>query len=237
MNLHRHLHLRLNSNSNTNSYYQAPSGDAPSSSDRTYTQQSAFSQPARQEPQGKASEPTNPFEVNAPPQLKPFRPNQQSAKGSWQVNEPRRRTSFKAMFASFLAGVLVVGTLMYTADTQNWFSGNAAATTTSQQTASGTAANGTAAQGNGGASVTAARPDNIASLFETASPAVVKIETYVKPAALAAAAAAVFWMTLSSASSSVNRLHRHSSRKNRIVQICKQAESEQASSSNPTVIY
>jgi serine protease Do len=112
------------------------------------------------------------------PQLRAFTPSYGGSKGSWQANEPKKKkqgTSFGAMFMSFLAGVLVVGVLMYAADTQNWFTG--AAATSSQEQSSGS--NGqSAATGNAGLSTASARPDNIAQLFEQSSPAVVKIETY-----------------------------------------------------------
>lgn len=109
-------------------------------------------------------------------QIRAFTPSHQSGKGSWQVREPRR-TSFKAVFTSFLAGVVVVGALMYTADVRNWFTGAELATTPESESAS-TGGQTAAATGGGTASTAAARPDNIAELFETASPAVVKIETF-----------------------------------------------------------
>ncbi|MBD2872113.1 S1C family serine protease [Paenibacillus arenilitoris] len=107
--------------------------------------------------------------------------NPQTAKGSWQVREPRR-TSFKAIFSSFLAGVVLVGALMYTADLQNWFTG-AEQTTAGESESSGSGSAGSSTAGSGStAAAVAARPDNISQLFETASPAVVKIETYVNTA-------------------------------------------------------
>jgi len=83
------------------------------------------------------------------------------------------------MFLSFMAGVLVVGGLMYAADTRNWFtSGNTVAT---QSEGSGAGSGTTASSGSsGGGATLVARPDNIADLFKQASPAVVKIETYTK---------------------------------------------------------
>lgn len=116
------------------------------------------------------------------PQLRAFAPSQPSGKGPWKVKE-QRRTSFKAIFASFLAGVLVVGSLMYTADAGNWFTGKQALSAQAQAGSSSAATEGAAASsGSTTASTVAARPDNIATLFETASPAVVKIETYVNTA-------------------------------------------------------
>jgi len=120
-----------------------------------------------------------PQQLQQQTQTRAFTPSQQSGKGSWKVQEKPRRTSFLAIFASFLVGVILVGTLMYAADTSNWFTDKSAMATQTQGSGSGTSANGTT---NGNAETVAARPDNIAGLFKTASPAVVKIETYVNAA-------------------------------------------------------
>lgn len=115
-------------------------------------------------------------------QIRSFNPSQHSAKGSWKVREPRR-TSFRAVFMSFLAGVVVVGSLMYTADVRNWFTSEQALTSQAEAgSASGKSTSTAGSSGSTSASTVAARPDNIAQLFETASPAVVKIETYVNTA-------------------------------------------------------
>lgn len=114
-----------------------------------------------------------------PPQFRPMSPAGGNVKNAFQVRE-KKGPSFKSMFLSFMAGALVISGLMYAADTRNWFtSGNAVVTTQSEGSGSGT---GTTAVGSGGSSgaTVVARPDNIAQLFEQASPAVVKIETYAK---------------------------------------------------------
>ncbi|GLX65856.1 S1C family serine protease [Paenibacillus glycanilyticus] len=128
-------------------------------------------------------------EVTPPVPMRPFTYNQQAGSSSWQQREPRKKSPIRGMFVSFLAGVVVVGGLMgglmYASDTNNWFTSNSVFSS-GQANNSASAGSGSTAEGttgsNGGASVAAARPDNIAKLFETASPAVVKIETYVKPA-------------------------------------------------------
>jgi len=102
-----------------------------------------------------------------------------STNANWKVvKEPKRKT-FRSMFISFLAGALVVGGLMYAADTQNWFT-----KMTAQQPASSTVQGGiTNVNGAGSSSNTSnavVRPNNIAELSKQASPAVVKIETYVQ---------------------------------------------------------
>ncbi|MDQ6419940.1 trypsin-like peptidase domain-containing protein [Paenibacillus sp. LHD-117] len=113
-----------------------------------------------------------------PPQLRPFAPSQSTGKNGWQVKEKRGGASFKSVFVSFLAGVIVVGGLMYTADVRNWFTPSE--TVSSQSETSGAGKSAESSGSGSGLSTVAARPDNIAQLFETASPAVVKIETYAK---------------------------------------------------------
>jgi len=127
---------------------------------------------------GGDSAPGNQVEVTPPAQLRPFAPTQ-SAKGGWQGREPRR-TSFKAVFASFMVGVVAVGTLMFMADRQNWFSSDQAL---GASPSVGQGANTNAKPGDDGVVSTASdvvRPNNIAQIFEQASPAVVKIQTFSK---------------------------------------------------------
>jgi serine protease Do len=113
-----------------------------------------------------------------PTQLRPFTPSHGGGKNGWQAKKEKKTgTSFKAVFASFLAGVILVGGLMYTADVRNWFTSNEVVTT---QTESNGASQSAQAGAGSGLSTAAARPDDIAQLFETASPAVVKIETFTK---------------------------------------------------------
>lgn len=95
--------------------------------------------------------------------------------------EKKRAGGFGKMFLSFMAGVVAVGLLMYTADSQNWFSKGTAATQGSSYTSnSGSSSSNGAAQGKT-SSLMMDRPDNISELFNSSSPAVVKIETYSKP--------------------------------------------------------
>jgi len=95
---------------------------------------------------------------------------------SFQVSKKKPSGAFGKMFLSFMAGAIVVGLLMYTADVQNWFTSNKAITQ-QQITAPTTEKGSMASSNNHGA---AARPDNISELFKSSSPAVVKIETYAK---------------------------------------------------------
>ncbi|MFD0717537.1 S1C family serine protease [Paenibacillus sp. GCM10027626] len=117
-------------------------------------------------------------EMTPPRQLRPFAPTQSSS-GGWQSKEPRR-TSFRSVFLSFMAGVLVVGGLMVASDRLNWFSGG-------QQLGSvpaNTQPEGSRAIDKGEGSTVSnvadvVRPNNIAKIFEQSSPAVVKISNYV----------------------------------------------------------
>ncbi|MFW5435543.1 S1C family serine protease [Paenibacillus apiarius] len=102
----------------------------------------------------------------------------QGAQGNWQFNEPKRkrRTSFLTIFASFMAGVLVVGSLMFAADKTNLFTGDQAFAGNDSATSAAANAVTTNAPGTpfpDGAS-------SVAEVVKQASPAVVKIETYAR---------------------------------------------------------
>ncbi|MBH5319267.1 trypsin-like peptidase domain-containing protein [Paenibacillus sp. GSMTC-2017] len=111
------------------------------------------------------------------PQLRPFTATHTAGNNGWKVKE-KRGTSFKSVFLSFLAGMLVVGGLMYTADVRNWFTSNGVVET-SKSGSNGSGATAAESVNKGSTNTAAGRPDNIDKLFQTASPAVVKIETYV----------------------------------------------------------
>ncbi|EFM08885.1 peptidase S1 and S6 chymotrypsin/Hap [Paenibacillus curdlanolyticus YK9] len=89
-----------------------------------------------------------------------------------------RKSLFVPIAAAFLAGVLTIGGMMYSADRYNWFSSPAVV-----QAANEAAGQTTAGQGAGitTASASAAvSTGNISSIYNAASPAVVKIETFVQ---------------------------------------------------------
>ncbi|TJY41041.1 PDZ domain-containing protein [Cohnella pontilimi] len=101
-------------------------------------------------------------------EYRPFTVSGSGRGGSWQT-PPRR--SFRSLFAAFMVGVVAVGGLMFAADRNNWFSVPALGGTSAPQaveTSSKPVSN----------SADVVRPNNIAKIFEQASPAVVKIETY-----------------------------------------------------------
>jgi serine protease Do len=103
---------------------------------------------------------------------RPFTVSGGAPRSDWGAKPPRS-TSFRAMFAAFLVGVVTLGGLMFAADRGNWFSSELLGGTAQVQNTSikptGTAVNNTS---------DIVRPNNIAKIFEQSSPAVVKIETY-----------------------------------------------------------
>jgi serine protease Do len=128
----------------------------------------------------------NDVEMTPPRELKtfPVQPPQPQIQRQWSYGQqtPPKRSSFRSVFLSFLAGAVVVGSLMFASDRLNLFSGK-------DVIAAGAAAapQGDMVSGNGGSSsstTTAAldlsRPSNIADMVKKASPAVVKIQTYAK---------------------------------------------------------
>jgi serine protease Do len=109
---------------------------------------------------------------NATREYRPFTVSGGAPRSDWGAKPPRR-TSFRAIFAAFLVGVVVVGGLMFTADKQNWFSSDLLTSSSQVQ--------GTAVKPSGNTvsnTSDVVRPNNIAKIFEQSSPAVVKIETY-----------------------------------------------------------
>jgi S1-C subfamily serine protease len=105
-------------------------------------------------------------------EYRPFTVSGGAMRSDWGANPPRR-TSFRAMFAAFLVGVVTLGGLMFAADRGNWFSSELLGGTAQVQN---TSIKPTASAVNNTTDVV--RPNNIAKIFEQSSPAVVKIETY-----------------------------------------------------------
>ncbi|MEI7025974.1 S1C family serine protease [Paenibacillus sp. y28] len=123
-------------------------------------------------------------DVSAPRPVRPYAssqvhvsPTQSEAK--WEYGPPKKRTGWKSMFAAFMAGAVLVGGLMVTSDRLNLFTPKQAV----QSAAAGTGSTLVSSSGGGGvttAVASTARPNSIADLVDQASPAVVKIDTYVK---------------------------------------------------------
>lgn len=87
----------------------------------------------------------------------------------------RKRPSSSKMVAAFLVGAIVIGGFMFTADQQNLFTGGEG----SANVANGKAS---AQQAAGVKTASASIEADIAGIYASASPAVVKIENYTEPA-------------------------------------------------------
>jgi len=138
-----------------------------------------------------SSEGVSQVEVSAPRPVRPYGygpygQEQQlpAAAGGWRLPEPKKqRSGAKSVFAAFMAGAVLVGSLMFASDRMNLFSGDQAAV-------GGGGGNGAsvpaASSGSGSSSgvksaaLDLSRPGNISSIVEQSSPAVVKIEAFVK---------------------------------------------------------
>lgn len=101
----------------------------------------------------------------------------QPSMGGGNRSKRSSRNSARTMIASFLIGAVVIGGFSYMADKNNLFSGGEKA---------GLDVNGSVASSSGqqDAGVTTAglsTSDDIASVYEAASPAVVKVENYADP--------------------------------------------------------
>ncbi|MBP1993462.1 S1C family serine protease [Paenibacillus eucommiae] len=129
---------------------------------------------------------TSSVEVTPPKPLRPFGFNpdssQAAASKEWDYDR-KRRSSSRSVFISFLAGALVVATLMFSADKMNLFTGNQPLISNNSVEAS---TNNAASSNNGnGANLQNVgldinRPNNISQIASDAGPAIVKIETLVK---------------------------------------------------------
>nr|WP_246362956.1 trypsin-like peptidase domain-containing protein [Paenibacillus alba] len=130
------------------------------------------------------TEGTSSVEVTPPKNLRPFSfgpdVTNSQGQGPWDPNHAKKRSSVKSVFAAFMAGALVVGALMFTADKMNMFTGNSKPLASGSTTVSST--NGS--NGSGGevknVGLDVVRPGNIAAIAQNAGPAIVKVESLVK---------------------------------------------------------
>jgi serine protease Do len=90
----------------------------------------------------------------------------------------RTKSPVTRMFASFMAGVIVVGSLMFASDRMDWFTGDQVL----KEVASSSVNNGAASSSNGvqKAALDLLRPNNISQIVANSQGSVVKIETYSK---------------------------------------------------------
>ncbi|WP_088831139.1 S1C family serine protease [Paenibacillus tyrfis] len=126
-----------------------------------------------------------PVEVTPPKQLRSYGFNsgeqQQGPMGNWQLGAaPKKSSGFRSMFAAFMAGVVVVGALMFASDKMNLFTGAQGVMTGNSNQSSAGAPPATNSGNVKPSSLDLARPTNISGIVQQASPAVVKIETKVK---------------------------------------------------------
>ncbi|OXM83662.1 S1C family serine protease [Paenibacillus rigui] len=91
----------------------------------------------------------------------------------------KKRSALISTFAAFMAGALVVSSLMFAADKYNLFTGNSAAAAPTQQSSTAGSSNGSGAKT---ASLNTITNGSVADIAKQAGPAVVKIETKVKAA-------------------------------------------------------
>lgn len=99
--------------------------------------------------------------------------NRNHQETNWQFKQKKTKSMFKTAFLSFVAGMLVITVLMYTADRMNLFTGGEsqyASASTGSQSSSGGSSNVVSA-------VMPAGTADVRSVVKSASPAVVKIET------------------------------------------------------------
>ncbi|MEB3102455.1 S1C family serine protease [Ferviditalea candida] len=165
-------------------FYTYGRGGASSASDADSSGRESAMRPSFDEQPAEA-------EITAPRPIRPISGGGGSGGGqeggngrSWEFSNPRRRSPLKSLFASFMVGVLVMGSLMYVSDKMNLFTGgdqgiltqNVQSASGIPQTDSGT---GIGSAASSAAALDAGRPNNISGIAKNASPAVVQIETYV----------------------------------------------------------
>lgn len=127
-------------------------------------------------------------DVSAPRPVRPYpythTANRSTSKpNNWKLHEPRKRTSFMSIFAAFMAGALVIGSLMFVSDWFNLFSGGSTAAPVAISSDQSSTGNGSdslqSSSGNLSASYEIVRPGSISAIVQQSSPAVVKVESYV----------------------------------------------------------
>jgi serine protease Do len=122
---------------------------------------------------------TSSVEVTPPRPLRPF--NYNGGDSGFGGAGTKKRSSFRSAVAVFLAGALVMGSLMYASDTMNWFTGKQSLAAAIGTTAAIPSSNPSTSGGPAKAGLDLSRPSNISTIVDGASPAVVKIESLVTP--------------------------------------------------------
>lgn len=101
-------------------------------------------------------------------------------KGNWNYNNRKPRSSVRSLLFSFIAGMLVITVLMYTADRTNMFTPETALMNTDNQSSGQEASTNTGGGNNVTASLLPTGKEDVSSVVTSTSPAVVKIETLAK---------------------------------------------------------
>lgn len=125
---------------------------------------------------------TPPRELRAYPSVRPSEERGGGSSWSYSAGEKKRPSTFRSVVLSFLAGAVVVGSLMFASDYFNLFTGSQpiAADVASSGAVTASSSGGSSSGGVTTANMEIVRPNTIADLAEMASPAVVLIETYSK---------------------------------------------------------
>ncbi|WP_440118130.1 S1C family serine protease [Paenibacillus sp. QZ-Y1] len=100
--------------------------------------------------------------------------------GNWNYNNRRPRSSVRSLLFSFIAGMLVITVLMYTADRTNMFTPQEALTAAENQSSGQETSTNTGGGNNVTASLLPTGKEDVSSVVTSTSPAVVKIETLAK---------------------------------------------------------
>jgi serine protease Do len=104
--------------------------------------------------------------------------NGSGGNGNWQYNQ-KPKSSVKTILVSFLAGMVVITSLMFTADRMNLFTPDTPLAAIAPVESNTALASSNSATGET-TSLPLKNPGNVSTVFKEASPAVVKIATFVK---------------------------------------------------------
>ncbi|ADM69257.1 Putative serine protease HhoB [Paenibacillus polymyxa E681] len=119
-----------------------------------------------------------------PPSYHRATPEQQDGSGrnggNWQFKPNKPKSQVKTIFLSFLAGMLVITVLMYTADRTNMFTPETALTSAAAESGEATNSGTTGSTPSAVPAVMPSGTADIQSVVAKAGPAVVKIETLAK---------------------------------------------------------
>ncbi|ARF68981.1 hypothetical protein B7C51_15965 [Paenibacillus larvae subsp. pulvifaciens] len=149
------------------SYYYSSGQNSSEKYERT-------GEPSASVPSVASSESTPRVDVTPPRPLKPFGISGNGGDGSGNWGETgKKKSSFKSLFAAFMAGVVLIGALMWASDYYNWFTSKQAL---NQGTGTNSGKDTSNRNNSSNTSLTSARPDNIPDMVKQASPAVVRID-------------------------------------------------------------